>query len=284
MINRASITQWRAQAPWNTNEQVEQDLIICRALVAIFSDEFLASQLAFRGGTALHKLYLTPQSRYCSQFYCRAIPEITAVLDSGNTIIHGHKEIRLNTLYDSLLFLQSRGYIGVTPVYPKRGHCANSGLVSDWFSPKLAFEKLQIVTTTVFSVYTDFISNNFPLLTSELDCYYGTNLVAVELEYIVGSMPSITMCFLKNQLPDNTRHIIFSWKGQSPLLKENGVDEYFKLWELPSLTYQGQSYTLARTQGCNTQKYLFDRYNFLSVFYDILKDQMETYFKSKLST
>ena len=64
MINRASIIGWRVHAPWNTNEQVEQDLIICRALVAIFSDDFLASQLAFRGGTALHKLYLSPQSRY----------------------------------------------------------------------------------------------------------------------------------------------------------------------------------------------------------------------------
>jgi predicted nucleotidyltransferase component of viral defense system len=64
MINRASILQWRTQASWNTGEQVEQDLIICRALIAIFSDEFLASQLAFRGGTALHKLYLSPQSRY----------------------------------------------------------------------------------------------------------------------------------------------------------------------------------------------------------------------------
>jgi predicted nucleotidyltransferase component of viral defense system len=64
MINRASIIQWRTQAPWNTNEQVEQDLIICRALIAIFSDEFLAGRLAFRGGTALHKLYIFPQSRY----------------------------------------------------------------------------------------------------------------------------------------------------------------------------------------------------------------------------
>jgi len=64
MINRASIIQWRTQTPWNTNEQVEQDLIICRALIAIFSDDFLASQLAFRGGTALHKLYLSPQVRY----------------------------------------------------------------------------------------------------------------------------------------------------------------------------------------------------------------------------
>jgi predicted nucleotidyltransferase component of viral defense system len=39
-------------------------LVICRALVAIFSNQYLASHLAFRGGTALHKLYLHPQPRY----------------------------------------------------------------------------------------------------------------------------------------------------------------------------------------------------------------------------
>lgn len=50
--------------PWQTNEQVEQDLVICRALVEIFSEEWLSSRLAFRGGTALHKLYLNPQPRY----------------------------------------------------------------------------------------------------------------------------------------------------------------------------------------------------------------------------
>ena len=51
MINRTAIQQWSEHAPWIDNAQIEQDLIICRALVAIFSDEFLASQLAFRGGT-----------------------------------------------------------------------------------------------------------------------------------------------------------------------------------------------------------------------------------------
>ena len=64
MINRIAIQQWSEYAPWIDNAQIEQDLIICRALVSIFSDEFLASQLAFRGGTALHKLYLSPQPRY----------------------------------------------------------------------------------------------------------------------------------------------------------------------------------------------------------------------------
>ena len=56
--------QWNEMVPWQTSAMVEQDLIICKALVCIFSDKFLASQLAFRGGTALHKLYLRPQPRY----------------------------------------------------------------------------------------------------------------------------------------------------------------------------------------------------------------------------
>lgn len=64
MINRESILSWNEQVPWETHAKVEQDLLICRCLVAIYGDDFLASQLAFRGGTALHKLYLSPQPRY----------------------------------------------------------------------------------------------------------------------------------------------------------------------------------------------------------------------------
>lgn len=64
MIPQAYITEWANYVPWQTTEQVEQDLVICRALVEIFSDEWLASRLAFRGGTALHKLYIQPQPRY----------------------------------------------------------------------------------------------------------------------------------------------------------------------------------------------------------------------------
>lgn len=64
MIDVTSIRSWNESFPWKDKAMVEQDLIISRALVAIFSDEFLSSQLAFRGGTALHKLYLNPQPRY----------------------------------------------------------------------------------------------------------------------------------------------------------------------------------------------------------------------------
>lgn len=64
MIPRRYIEEWKAHAPWPDNSQVEQDLVIERALVEIFSDEFLRANLAFRGGTAFHKLYLAPQARY----------------------------------------------------------------------------------------------------------------------------------------------------------------------------------------------------------------------------
>jgi predicted nucleotidyltransferase component of viral defense system len=64
MIPQQYITEWSEFAPWQANEQVEQNLIICRSLVELFSDEFIAERLAFRGGTALHKLFLEPQSRY----------------------------------------------------------------------------------------------------------------------------------------------------------------------------------------------------------------------------
>jgi len=63
MISPAYITEWKQTAPRPRNDQVEQDLIICRALVEIYSHPDLANSLAFRGGTALFKLYLPP-TRY----------------------------------------------------------------------------------------------------------------------------------------------------------------------------------------------------------------------------
>lgn len=64
MIYERAIREWNETVPWKSPQMVEQDLVICRALVSIFSDEFLRANLAFRGGTALHKLYLSPQPRY----------------------------------------------------------------------------------------------------------------------------------------------------------------------------------------------------------------------------
>jgi len=64
MIPRMNIIAWGAKAPWAEQRQVEQDLIISRALVDIFSDPVLQKRLRFRGGTALNKLHFPEALRY----------------------------------------------------------------------------------------------------------------------------------------------------------------------------------------------------------------------------
>ena len=64
MIPAMNIVAWGQSVPWVDQRQVEQDLIISRALVEIFSNPFLSKELRFRGGTALNKLHFAKPFRY----------------------------------------------------------------------------------------------------------------------------------------------------------------------------------------------------------------------------
>jgi|GEM_PF-3147882 len=64
MLPRRYIEEWKEFAPWPEDAQVEQDLVIEKALLELYSDPFIQERLAFRGGTALHKIFLKPQVRY----------------------------------------------------------------------------------------------------------------------------------------------------------------------------------------------------------------------------
>jgi hypothetical protein len=60
----AFLQEWSAKAPWPDSRQVEQDLIISRALCDLFNANALKDKIAFRGGTALHKLLFARPLRY----------------------------------------------------------------------------------------------------------------------------------------------------------------------------------------------------------------------------
>jgi predicted nucleotidyltransferase component of viral defense system len=64
VIPQANITAWRTNAPWPDDAQVEQDLILTRALIQLFSEPRLTGKIGLRGGTALHKLFIQPACRY----------------------------------------------------------------------------------------------------------------------------------------------------------------------------------------------------------------------------
>lgn len=64
MIPHYCLAEWRQEVPWIEDYQVEQDLIISRALIDLYKNPKIRKNLAFRGGTALNKLYVKPAARY----------------------------------------------------------------------------------------------------------------------------------------------------------------------------------------------------------------------------
>lgn len=63
-ITRQDILAHQSAVPWAAQYQVEQDLLLCQTMVALFDDKFLSPQIAMRGGTLLHKVHLSPAARY----------------------------------------------------------------------------------------------------------------------------------------------------------------------------------------------------------------------------
>jgi len=101
LIPRANITAWRSIAPWPSNEQVEQDLVISRALIALFSHRGVADRVVFRGGTALHKLFFDAGSRYSEdidlvQWDVGPIGELSLGFPSFPAVNHGLHLYRRN--------------------------------------------------------------------------------------------------------------------------------------------------------------------------------------------
>ncbi|MCE3238482.1 MAG: nucleotidyl transferase AbiEii/AbiGii toxin family protein [Gammaproteobacteria bacterium] len=100
MIPIAQVTHWRQIAPWGDDIQVEQDLILSRIIVEIFSSPFLAKELAFRGGTALHKLFFSPPARYSEDIDLVRTSKgeikdiITALRNCLDPLLGGPKTIR----------------------------------------------------------------------------------------------------------------------------------------------------------------------------------------------
>ena len=64
MIPLANLQAWSIKAPWPDMRQIEQDLIISRALCDLFSAPALREKIAFRGGTAINKLLFQQPLRY----------------------------------------------------------------------------------------------------------------------------------------------------------------------------------------------------------------------------
>jgi predicted nucleotidyltransferase component of viral defense system len=87
LIPAGYVQEWTAHAPWPDPRQVEQDLIICRALCDLFTSQQLQGKIAFRGGTAIHKLLFSKPLRYSED-----IDLVQTQAEGIGTIIDGVRE------------------------------------------------------------------------------------------------------------------------------------------------------------------------------------------------
>ena len=109
MIPMMNIIAWGNVVPWVEQRQVEQDLIISRALVEMFSYSELSRQLRIRGGTALNKLHFPRPYRYSEDIdlvRTEAGP-VGPVLDAIRTALEpwlGHANFQQSAVVPKLLF------------------------------------------------------------------------------------------------------------------------------------------------------------------------------------
>ena len=143
MIPERAIKEWSEFLPWKTKEYIEQDLIICRALCALFNDEYLAEHLAFRGGTTLNKLYIYPQPRYSEdidlvQIYAEPIKETMERIRKALAFL-GKPVIKQKIHNNTLIFRYNSEILPIIPVRLKveintREHFNVLGLTKHDFS------------------------------------------------------------------------------------------------------------------------------------------------------
>lgn len=171
MILIPYINEWQQYAPWSKEAMVEQDLIISRVLIELFNHPIIAKNLAFRGGTALYKLYVQPALRYSEDIdlvQVNAQP-IGKVLDAIKSILdpwlgepkRNFKEGRVTLIYKLTLINQIPSKlkieINTREHFSVYGFCKKLfGIKSRWFTDEaeiLTYEFNELIGTKLRALY-----------------------------------------------------------------------------------------------------------------------------------
>ncbi len=175
MITKKEIEKARKNIPWKFLDQVEQDLLIGRSLVALYNNPIVRDTLVFRGGTALNKLFLNPPARYSEDidFVQRRKegigPSLGAIRDSMDWFLRdaGIRRPRVDTnKYGSKLFYRFPNIDG------------NLSTLKLEINTREHFH-VDPLKEVHFSISSGYFSGNTSIVTYSLEELMGTKLRAV---------------------------------------------------------------------------------------------------------
>lgn len=242
MISFAYLNEWREHAPWNAQVMVEQDLIISRIVVELFSDPYLREALIFRGGTALNKLCFSRPLRYSEDIDLvqREPGPIGPIFDAVRQVLGnwlGEKPLRkqgpgvVNLVYRAMsedapplplrvkIEINTREHFQVLPLIDRKLR-----IVSRWFSgeaqiPLYAVEEL--LGTKLRALYQRRKGRDlFDLATAlrEMELNEGT-IIKTFLRYMAEEGRQITGVAFRSNLAAKLKHAGFR-QDCTPLLRQ----------------------------------------------------------------
>jgi hypothetical protein len=171
VIPARHIRAWSRVAPWLTDEQIEQDLVLSRLIVEITNHPVLGEELVFRGGTCLHKVVLPEPLRYSEDLdYVRAThgpigPLLDAIREIAdrlgmdvNTDVGSYPKARLRAPFESGAgLMRVKIEINTYETSPARPHRrATYGVESGWWSGSgdvLTFQPEELVATKLRALF-----------------------------------------------------------------------------------------------------------------------------------
>lgn len=170
MIPEYYVEKWKNQSNWQSKLQVEQDLIISRALIDLYQNEIIKRSLLFRGGTALNKLFLNPPARYSEDldFVQKNNEPIGETIDAVRDVLSpwlGEPKRKITERSAKIVFK----YQSVTNITAKLKIEINTT------------EHFQVLPLRheIFSINSDWFSGHETIPTYELDELMGTKLRAL---------------------------------------------------------------------------------------------------------
>ncbi len=194
--------------------------------------------------------------------------------------IIGYQRVNIRLVYDCITYLLNRGYTSFVQLYPPKGNYSNTGMISDWFSPETAFEKMKIVFRYVYATYTDFITKNFPDIKDKLDMYYNADYVLINLNY--DKWPRLTInYFFCTDIKDskNGTTVEFSLGQEHQLYKDYPDEHSYYPFIGKTIEYKGQKYECSKASTFDPQKYLFQKTCLIDTFCEVFKERLEEYVK-----
>jgi predicted nucleotidyltransferase component of viral defense system len=170
MIPNIFIQNWSNHVKWQTPNQIEQDLIISRALVDLYNDPHIKDALVFRGGTALNKLFINPPSRYSED-----IDFVQKNPDSIGQTINAIREVLKPWLGDPKWKITQRS---AKLIYKYESINKSASKLKIEINTTEHFQVLPLKTVS-FSMDSDWFKGTADIITYEMDELMATKLRAL---------------------------------------------------------------------------------------------------------